>query len=98
MSNKVTTFVGHGVMLLACATMVCACGLLGNERGRDIVAECCGQTLTMEQITQMPKGYSGADSARIAEEYIQDWAYYFFILSFYKSDQNGNAQSGQGIR
>ena len=74
LSNKVTTFVGRGVMLLVCATMVCACGLLGNERGRDIVAECCGQTLTMEQITQMTKGYSGADSARIAEEYIQDWA------------------------
>jgi SpoVK/Ycf46/Vps4 family AAA+-type ATPase len=47
---------------------------LGKERGRNVVAECCGQILTVEDIAQLTKGYSGADSARIAEEYIQDWA------------------------
>lgn len=74
LSNKITTLVGRGVMLLTCAAIVSACGFLGKERGRDTVAECCGQILTMEEITQLTKGYSGADSARIAEEYIQDWA------------------------
>ena len=74
MSNKITTLVGRGVMLLTCAAIVSACGFLGKERGRDTVAECCGQTLTVEDISQLTKGYSGADSARIAEDYIQDWA------------------------
>lgn len=74
LSNKITTLVGRGVMLLTCAAIVSACDFLGKERGRDTVAECCGQILTMEEITQLTKGYSGVDSARIAEEYIQDWA------------------------
>lgn len=74
LSNKITTLVVRGALLLVCTAIVCACGFLGKERGRNIVAECCGQTLTVEDIAQLTKGYSGADSARIAEEYIQDWA------------------------
>ena len=74
LSNKITTLVVRGALLLVCTAIVCACGFLGNERGRNVVAECCGQTLTVEDISQLTKGYSGADSARIAEDYIQDWA------------------------
>jgi SpoVK/Ycf46/Vps4 family AAA+-type ATPase len=74
LSNKITTLVVRGALLLVCTAIVCACGFLGKERGRNVVAECCGQTLTVEDIAQLTKGYSGADSARIAEEYIQDWA------------------------
>ena len=74
LSNKITTLVVRGALLLVCTAIVCACGFLGKGRGRNVVAECCGQTLTVEDIAQLTKGYSGADSARIAEEYIQDWA------------------------
>ena len=74
LSNKITTLVVRGALLLVCTAIVCACGFLGKERGRNVVAECCGQTLTVEDVAQLTKGYSGADSALIAEEYIQDWA------------------------
>ena len=74
LSNKITIIVVRGALLLVCTAIVCACGFLGKERGRNVVAECCGQTLTVEDIAQLTKGYSGADSALIAEEYIQDWA------------------------
>ena len=74
LSNKITIIVVRGALLLVCTAIVCACGFLGKERGRNVVAECCGQTLTVEDVAQLTKGYSGADSARIAEEYIQDWA------------------------
>ena len=74
LSNKIINLVCRGVMFIACTAMVCACGFRGKARGNDVVAECCGQTLTTEDIAQLTKGYSGADSVRIAEEYIQDWA------------------------
>ena len=74
LSNRIAKIVCRGMMLMACVVMVCACGLLEKERGRDVVAECCGQTLTQEQLGQLTKGYTGADSARIADEYIRGWA------------------------
>ena len=74
LSNKTLTIVSRGLVLVACVALVCACDFFGKERGHDVVAECCGQTLTKEQVAQLTKGYSGTDSARIAEEYIHDWA------------------------
>ena len=74
LSNKILTIVSRGLVLVACVALVCACDFFGKERGHDVVAECCGQTLTKEQVAQLTKGCSGTDSARIAEEYIHDWA------------------------
>jgi hypothetical protein len=54
--------------------MVCSCAHLRKERGKDIVAECCGKILTMGEIDQLTHGFTGEDSARMAEEYIQHWA------------------------
>ena len=74
LSNKIMTLICRSVILIASAVLVSACVFWEKERGKEVVAECCGQTLTKEQIAQLTKGYSGADSLRIAEEYIQDWA------------------------
>jgi hypothetical protein len=51
-----------------------SCGYIKNERGQDVVAECCGQVLTLDDIRELTAGCSAEDSARIADEYIKSWA------------------------
>ena len=68
------SFLSRIIVLLLCLLMVCSCAHLRKERGKDIVAECCGKILTMGEIDQLTHGFTGEDSARMAEEYIQHWA------------------------
>lgn len=64
----------YSMVLLLCAVGMCSCGYLKNERGQDVVAECCGQVLTVDDIRVHTAGFSAEDSARIADEYIKSWA------------------------
>jgi hypothetical protein len=41
---------------------------------KDVVVECCGEKLTYSDIALYTQGHKGEDSARLAEEYITNWA------------------------
>lgn len=64
----------HSIVLLFCVVCMWSCGYIKNERGQDVVAECCGQVLTLDDIRELTAGCSAEDSARIADEYIKSWA------------------------
>lgn len=68
------SFLSRITVLFFCLLMVFSCSYVRKERGKDIVAECCGKILTTSEIDLLTYGYKGEDSARIAEEYIQNWA------------------------
>lgn len=61
-----------GLMLLLAG--MSSCQFVAKKRTQDVVAECCGKSLTMSDIERITVGFSGADSARLAEEYIYNWA------------------------
>ena len=68
------SFISRITVLSLCLLMVCSCAYVRKERGKNIVAECCGKILTIGEIDQLTHGFTGEDSARMAEEYIQHWA------------------------
>lgn len=70
----VQSFFSRIIVLSLCLLMVCSCAYVRKERARDIVAECCGKILTIGEIDQLTYGFTGEDSARMAEEYIRNWA------------------------
>jgi hypothetical protein len=45
-----------------------------QQRKQAVVAECCGQTLTIGEIDALTRGMMPEDSIRVAEEYIRKWA------------------------
>ena len=67
------SFLSRIIVLSLCLLLVC-CAYLRKERGEGIVAECCGKVLTVGEVEQLTRGCASEDSARIAEEYIQNWA------------------------
>ena len=75
MNPRITlSFLSRISVLSLCLLMVCSCAYVRKERARDIVAECCGKVLTIGEINQLTYGFTGEDSARMAEEYIHNWA------------------------
>lgn len=65
------------IRVCLCACIVCAlssCGWMEQQRKQAVVAECCGNTLTLGEIDALTRGVKPEDSARIADEYIQKWA------------------------
>ena len=61
-------------VLLLMVFVLASCQYVDKKRTQDVVAECCGKTLTMSDIQRLTNGFTGADSVRIAEEYIHNWA------------------------
>ena len=70
----VQSFFSRIIVLSLCLLMVCSCAYVRKERARDVVAECCGKVLTIGELDQLTYGFTGEDSARMAEEYIRNWA------------------------
>jgi hypothetical protein len=68
------SFLSRISVLSLCLLMVCSCAYVRKERARDVVAECCGKVLTIGELDQLTYGFTGEDSARMAEEYIRNWA------------------------
>jgi hypothetical protein len=62
------------IALVLCAVSLWSCGSFKTEHNPDVVAECCGQVLTLEELEKLTDGFTGEDSVRIAEEYIKNWA------------------------
>ena len=65
------------IQLTVCTWMMCAllsCGWMEQQRKQAVVAECCGQTLTIGEIDALTRGMMPEDSIRVAEEYIRKWA------------------------
>lgn len=70
----VQSFFSRIIVLSLCLLMVCSCAHVRKGRAKDVVAECCGKILTIGEIDQLTYGFTGEDSARMAEEYIRNWA------------------------
>ncbi len=69
------------LLLAVCGMCVVSCNYLDKKRSQGVIAECCGKTLTIGDIEQLTQGFTGADSARIAEEYIRNWAVELLMYS-----------------
>jgi hypothetical protein len=73
-TKKYATAFIRTILLLVCYIGVESCNYVEQKRSNEVIAECCGKTLTLGDIENLTNGYSGEDSARIAEDYIRSWA------------------------
>ena len=62
------------VTLLTLCYLCNACQLYEEKRKSGTIAEYNGKTITQEQISKITAGLNPQDSARIAQQYIQQWA------------------------
>ena len=61
-------------LLIYCTLILSGCTLYEKKRLSGTVAEYNGATLTVEDIRRLTIGMSAGDSARVAEQYIHQWA------------------------
>ena len=54
--------------------LCCSCAKLEQVRMRGVLVECNGKTLTQNEISALTFGLSPEDSAKLAEQYIYQWA------------------------
>jgi hypothetical protein len=71
---KLELFFSRTIVLALCVVSLWSCRKFKAEHSPDVVAECCGQVLTLDELEKLTDGFSGEDSVRIAEEYIKNWA------------------------
>ena len=60
--------------ILLLVLLLAACHSFRRHNQAGVVAQIDNQTLTVQELAQATMGLSGEDSARVAEQYIQDWA------------------------
>ena len=76
------------IILLCLSVGLTACQSFQNRHRAGIVAEVEGQTLYEDELTRVTYGLAPEDSARIAEQYIQDWA--INILQYEQASSAGS--------
>lgn len=74
MELTIKDVLGRTMLLIWLVVCCMSCQYVAKKRSKDVVAECCGKTLTISEIERMTEGYTGEDSARIADLYIRNWA------------------------
>lgn len=62
------------ILLLGGGVLLTGCAKLEEKRLRGVVAEYNGHVIPAEVVDRLTLGLSGEDSARVAEEYIRQWA------------------------
>ncbi|MBP5476456.1 MAG: hypothetical protein J6Y00_02050 [Paludibacteraceae bacterium] len=83
----------HFVFILCLVAVLTACQPFQKRNRSGIIAEVEGQTLTQEDIARLTAGMAPGDSARVAEQYIQDWA--ISILQYEKASAAGSERIEQ---
>ncbi len=72
-----------------------SCSYVQRRQTRGIIAEIDGQTLSEETLRQMTAGLDSVDSARVAEQTIQQWA--IDILQYKKASGNNSKEIEQMV-
>lgn len=62
------------IIFIFIACLMASCSLFDEKRNSGVVVEYKGKTLTYAEIQQLTTGMSPQDSARVAEQYIYQWA------------------------
>ena len=62
------------ILIASIFLFCCGCEHIKQRHQAGVVAEVAGQTLTEEDIAHLTSGLNAEDSARVAEQYIYDWA------------------------
>lgn len=81
------------LFFLCLVCLLTACQPFRDRNRTGIVAEVEGQTLTQDEIARLTAGMTPGDSARVAEQYIQDWA--IGILQYEKASAAGSERIEQ---
>lgn len=66
-------------LFLGCLFVLSGCAKLEERRWRGVVAEYDGEVVPVELLDRLTVGLSYEDSARVAEEYIRQWASEFLL-------------------
>ena len=83
----------YSVIILCLACLLASCQSFQNRHRVGIVAEVEGQTLTEDEIARVTNGLPSEDSARVAEQYIQEWA--INILQYEQASSAGSERIEQ---
>ncbi len=78
--------------LLTLCYLCNACQLYEEKRKSGTIAEYNGKTITQEQISKITAGLNPQDSARIAQQYIQQWATNLIEYDVAKDQTNKNIE------
>ncbi len=81
------------IIILCLACTVTGCQSFQDRHRAGIVAEVEGQTLYEDELTRVTYGLAPEDSARVAEQYIQDWA--INILQYEQASSAGSERIEQ---
>ncbi|MCR4664026.1 MAG: hypothetical protein K5660_01510 [Paludibacteraceae bacterium] len=76
------------LILLSVVFCLAGCQQFQRRHSAGIVAEVEGQTLTEDELERVTNGLDAEDSARVAEQYIQDWA--LQILQYEQASKEGS--------
>ena len=78
------------LVLLSLLAMLVGCGRFEQQRSKGVVIECNGEKLTTMDIEALTMGLSSMDSARVAEQYIRQWAIHVLMQDAIK--QHGSKE------
>lgn len=78
------------LVLLSLLAMLVGCGRFEQQRSKGVVVECNGEKLTTMDIEALTMGLSSMDSARVAEQYIRQWAIHVLMQDAIK--QHGSKE------
>ena len=72
--------------------MFAGCAKLEEKRLRGVVAEYNGEVVPVEQLERLTVGLACEDSARVAEEYIRQWASEMLMWDAAMGDVNADIE------
>ena len=80
------------LLLLVGLWMFAGCAKLEEKRLRGVVAEYNGEVVPVEQLERLTVGLACEDSARVAEEYIRQWASEMLMWDAAMGDVNADIE------
>ena len=80
------------ITLLTLCYLCNGCQLYEEKRKSGTIAEYNGKTITQEQINNLTAGLNPQDSARVAQQYIQQWAISLIEYDIAKDQTNKNIE------
>lgn len=80
------------ITLLTLCYLCNGCQLYDEKRKSGTIAEYNGKTITQEQINNLTAGLNPQDSARVAQQYIQQWATSLIEYDIAKDQTNKNIE------
>ena len=80
------------IIILVSLVLLNSCQFLEEKRLSGSVAEYNGRTITLKELQALTAGLSSEDSARVAEQYIRQWAISLIEYDIAKDQTNKNIE------